>query len=406
VPYFATDLPNCRSIYRKLKHMRILGFGYDTDLLLPEDDANEGQYRQRRYCVLLGQEKVIVVLSSGSVKHRERSLAGGRVVAVSASAKSKMQQICLAYRHGVDIGRRFRPDIVEYQDPQLAGLVAFLTARTLHVPLVGGLFNDFLDNPIWLGGSIRRYLYNWVGKFVLSRSVCVRCDSVDTMRALNDKGYTQVRYVPFFVPGLEDFSVSDAVQHARLIRWQDDPVILCVARLSREKNVALLLQAFGQTYAVSQRGRLLVAGSGPMQDELKSLAVKLGISRRVTWLGTVDYTALPRHYREANLFALSSDSETSARVLTLAQASRLPTVTTDTSGSRDIVNDGQTGYVTPVRDLSAFAQALDSLFNDEAVYQHMLESGEYQALERHGERVITTELREFYRGLPLVSAEH
>lgn len=375
--------------------MRILSFGYDAGLLLPEDEMNESQYRQRRYCELLDQEKVIVVLGQ-DLPFRERLLARGRIRVVGVSARSKLVQVYRACRQGVALGRQFQPACVEYQDPRLAGLVAWWTARRLRLPLIGGVFNDLLDNPIWLKQSPVHRLYNRIGKYVLSRSLLARCDSLETTRALNEKGYAQVRYIPFFVPWLERFAVSEQAQQERMRRWQDDPLILNVARLVRVKNVALLLRAFARVASTSRRGRLLIVGSGDLEDELKRLAVELGIGPRVTWAGAVGYLDLPQYYQEANLFALSSDSETSARVLVLAQAARLPTVTTDTSGARAIVGDGQTGYVTPVGDVEAFAEALGRLLNDRATYQRMVESNAYHALEQHGERVVAAALRAFY----------
>jgi len=375
--------------------VRILGFGYDTNLLLPEDEANEGQYRQRRYCDLLGQEKAFIILGRG-LPHQERSIADGRIWAISASAQHKLRQVGLAYLHGIRVSHRFQPDIVEYQDPGLAGLVAYLTARRLRVPLVGGVFNDFLDNPTWLARAAPRRLYNVMAKFVLSRSVRVRCDSLETACSLNTKGYTQVRYVPFFVPWLEGFSVSDEVQSDRLRRWDSDPVILCVARLSEEKNIALLLRAFERVHTSARRGRLVFVGAGPLKRELERLAAELGVERWISWVGAVEYRALPGYYRQANLLVLPSSSETLARVLVLAQASRLPVITTDTSGSRGVVSNGQSGYVTPVGDVQAFSEALGRLICDKAIYRRMLGSTGAHALEQHGEAMITGELRGFY----------
>jgi glycosyltransferase involved in cell wall biosynthesis len=385
--------------------MRILSFGYDTNLLLPEDAGNESQYRQRRYCELLDLEKTFVILGV-NLSDQERSLADGRIRVVSVSARAKWQQIGLAYRCGVRVGQHFQPDVVEYQDPQLAGLAAYMVSKRLHAPLVGGVLNDLLDNPTWLGGETHRYFYNWIGKLVLSRSIRVRCDSAETAHSLNRKGYAQVRCVPFFVPWLEQFQVSDDELRDRLTRWQHDPVVLCVTRLSEEKNLPLLLRAFGQAYAAGRRGRLVVVGSGPLKGRLEQLAAELGIGPRVTWAGFVDFPALLKHFHAANVFALSSDAEASARVLIQAQAARLPTITTATSGSRDIVSDGKTGRVTPVGDVSAFARALDDLLNNEAGYRCMLEAGEYHAAEQHGEHVIIKELHAFYECLPPAVGKH
>jgi glycosyltransferase involved in cell wall biosynthesis len=375
--------------------MKILSFGYDTSLLLPEELTNEGQYRQTRYCELLGQEKAFVILNSG-FPHRERFLANGRVWVVSASGRWIGQQIVHAYLRGLQVAKRFKPDLVEYQDPRLAGLLAYFTARALKRPLTGGVFNDFLDNPTWLGSSPRRRIGNRVGQWVLQHSTCVRCDSAETTEALKRKGYTQVRYIPFFIPWLEKFTVSDEIQNSRLTRWQEDPLVLCVARLSEEKNVALLLRAFAQVCAETRRGRLAMAGSGPLEAELAQLASQLGIHQRVTWLGLVDYATLLRLYGEANVFALSSNSETSARVLILAQTARLPTVTTATSGSRAVVSEGRSGYVTPIGDEAAMVSALRGLLTDRARYRQMLFSPGYYDYVQHGEAGVMPRLREFY----------
>ena len=68
-------------------------------------------------------------------------------------------------------------------------------------------------------------------------------------------------------------------------------------------------------------------------------------------------------------------------------------------GHFDIVSDGQTGYVTPVGDVGAFAKTLAQLLNDKVTYQRMLESDKYHALEQYDEQVITTQLRAFYGDL-------
>jgi glycosyltransferase involved in cell wall biosynthesis len=278
----------------------------------------------------------------------------------------------------------------------MSGLPAYLVSKQLRIPLVGGIFNDFLGDPAWTQGPARRRIRERVGRFVLARSALARCDSRETTDALRRMGYTQVRYVPFFVPWLERFAVSDEVIQERARRWQDDPVILCVARLAEEKNVALLLRAFAQPGEGRRRGRLVIVGSGPLADELRRLAVDLGVDDRVHWVGAVGYHELPRFFREANLFVLSSDSETSARVLTLAQAARLPTVTTRTSGSTRIVHDGLTGFIVPIGDVEALAGCLSTLLTDEGEYRRLLESDAYRAGAEYGEAAITGPLRSFY----------
>lgn len=375
--------------------LKVLSFGSDTSLLLPEDSASEGQYRQARYCELLGQERAFVILNSDN-PCPERVLAGGRLHAVSAPGKAARQRVATACARGLRLARRFRPDIVEYQEPSLAGFSAWLVATTIHRPLVGGVFNDLLEDAAWTGTSTRRQLAERVGRWVLRHTRRVRCDSEETTAALRRRGYEQVDFIPFYIPWLATFAASNETQQARLQQWQDNPQILCVARLSPQKNFPLLLRAFAQARATVGRGSLVVAGDGPSRPELESLASQLGICDNVRWLGAVAYSELPPAYRFANLFVLSSDAETSARVLILAQTARLPTITTATSGARGIIRDGINGLVVPVGDADAMARALRSLLADEALYRRMLFATEHYDHLQHAEAKVMPRLREFY----------
>jgi glycosyltransferase involved in cell wall biosynthesis len=305
-------------------------------------------------------------------------------------------RLAAALAQALQIARRWRPDLIEYQGPQQAGLVAALAALLVRRPLVGGVYNDFLDQPAWLGHSRLRRAANRLGHWVLRRSAAVRCDSPETTAALNRAGYRQVEYIPFFMPWLEQFAASAETQAARLARWTEAPVILCLARLAEEKNIALLLEALAQPRPGIARARLMLAGAGPQAARLQRLAADLGLTKRIVWLGPVAFADLPRLYREANLFVLPSNSETSARVLILAQAARLPTVTTATSGSRSVVRDGRSGYVTPLNDAPALGAALDRLLSDRALYQRMLQSPEYYDAAPHTEAGVMPRLREFY----------
>jgi glycosyltransferase involved in cell wall biosynthesis len=168
--------------------------------------------------------------------------------------------------------------------------------------------------------------------------------------------------------------------------------------LAREKNLPLLVRAFARASAEAGRGRLVLVGSGNQREALDRLVSDLGIASRTIFVGTVDYFALAEHYRTASIFALSSDSETSARALILAQAARLPTVTTATSGSAEIVADGTTGFITPVGDEARLAGALVRLIADESTYRAQL-SARFAAMDHFGESGITTRLRAFYEGL-------
>ncbi len=130
---------------------------------------------------------------------------------------------------------------------------------------------------------------------------------------------------------------------------------LYVGRFSSEKGVDVLLRAFRDV-----PGRLLLAGSGPQEDELRRLA-----DGRVEWLGHVAREKLPTLYGQADCLVLPSRSEAWGMVLNEAAAAGLPLVATEAAGGGyDLIDDGVNGYRVPVDDEAALAEALRKVAAD------------------------------------------
>lgn len=130
----------------------------------------------------------------------------------------------------------------------------------------------------------------------------------------------------------------------------EDFTWLAAGRLIWKKNYPLMLRAFAQ----SGTGVLLVAGSGPEEQELRALAERLGVNAR--FLGAFD--DMPTLMNAADVFLLASDIEGLPMALLEAAASGLPAVATAVGGVPDVLADRVTGHVVPPGDLSAFAAAM------------------------------------------------
>ncbi len=148
------------------------------------------------------------------------------------------------------------------------------------------------------------------------------------------------------------------------------PTILNVGRLQRQKGQDVLIEAFAAIADECKEWRLAIAGAGRLEEQLKSLASRLGIAARIDWLGEVDdvYSL----YRKASIFALPSRHEGMPNALLEAMSTGLPAIVTNASpGPLEMIEDGICGLTVPVDDVTALADALRLLIADAALRDRM-----------------------------------
>ena len=133
-------------------------------------------------------------------------------------------------------------------------------------------------------------------------------------------------------------------------------VWLTVGRLEPVKNHLGLLSAFREVAAVHPHARLLIAGQGPLQAATEQRIVELGLADRVRLLGL--RRDIPDLLNAADAFVLPSLWEGMPLTLLEASATALPIVATDVGGNSEVVLESKTGYLVPVRDTAALAEAM------------------------------------------------
>ena len=139
--------------------------------------------------------------------------------------------------------------------------------------------------------------------------------------------------------------------------WDDDELVVgTVGRLAPQKDLTTLIMGFAQ--AGMEPSRLVLIGAGAQEEELRRLAISLGVADQVEFLGA--RLDAPRLVAGFDVFALTSRWEGLPRALVEAMAAQVPVITTRAGGVAELVTNGKTGTMIPMGDPQALAAALQS----------------------------------------------
>lgn len=141
----------------------------------------------------------------------------------------------------------------------------------------------------------------------------------------------------------------------------DAECVLFVGRLAPEKELGVLIEAFGAVAGRRPKAMLVLVGDGPMRSQLETQATVLGLKERVVFAGVADENGVRSWLAAADLFALLSSLEGFPVSLLEAMACGLPAVVSDIPANQQLIEDGRQGLVVELGDASAAARAIETL---------------------------------------------
>jgi glycosyltransferase involved in cell wall biosynthesis len=158
--------------------------------------------------------------------------------------------------------------------------------------------------------------------------------------------------------------------------------VLYAGRLTKEKGIDLLADAFLAARAADPGLHLVLAGGGPEESTLRT---RLG--EHATFLGWLEGDDLARAYASADLFLFPSRTDTFGQVILEAQASGLPVVAVDEGGPATLIRDGVSGLLRPA-DPDALGAAIAELAADSQRRERLARGGLAAVAERTWERAL------------------
>ncbi len=253
----------------------------------------------------------------------------------------------------VDALAEGRYDIVHVCSPGPAGLGAWLLGRVLELPLVGSYHTELGAYAALRTGQAQLEALTYWGLSTFYGA----CDVVLSPSQASDGRLAELGIdadrIRRWDRGVDLGRFDPAHRTEKLLPGEIN--VLYVGRLSKEKGVDLLAEAFLEARRRDPRLHLVLAGAGPEQDQLRA-----HLGEHATFLGWLTGDDLPRAYASADAFLFASQTETFGQVILEAQASGLPVIAVDQGGPSYLIDHAETGLLTPP-DAGALADALISV---------------------------------------------
>ncbi len=264
---------------------------------------------------------------------------------------------------------RHQPDCIHISTPGPVGLVGFVAAKMLRVPVLGVYHTDF---PSYIDALFKDHALTVVSeKFMrlfYKPFAAIFTRSEEYVESLVRLGMERGRCCAL-MPGFESGSFCPRFRDVSV--WERFPAVgsasvkvLYVGRVSVEKNLPFLVKVWTRTQRrLNEQGldaELVVVGDGPYREKMTA-ALR---GARAHFLGFREGEELSTLYASSDLFVFPSVTDTLGQVVMESQGSGLPVLVTDRGGPKEVVEEGRTGYVLSADSVDAWVERIVGLVAD------------------------------------------
>ncbi|MBZ0267769.1 glycosyltransferase, partial [bacterium] len=240
---------------------------------------------------------------------------------------------------------KHQPDCIHISTPGPVGMVGFIAAKMLRVPVLGVYHTDF---PSYIDNLFEDRAFTLACerfmRFFYKPFLAIFTRSEDYVDALARLGLPRERCCAL-MPGFEHETFHPRFRDTTL--WErfpgvdpDSAKVLYVGRVSVEKNLPFLTGVWKQTqHRLKEQGlnaELIVVGDGPYRERMAQELRR----ERVHFLGFRRGEELSRIYASSDMFVFPSVTDTLGQVVMESQGSGLPVLVTDQGGPKEVVEEG------------------------------------------------------------------
>lgn len=266
-----------------------------------------------------------------------------------------------------EVVRMVRPDVLHAHSPVLNAVPALRVGRRLGLPVVYEVRAFWEDAAVDHGtsreGGLRYRLTRALETYALQRAdhVTTICEGLRGDIVARGISSDRATVIPNAVDA-DRFTRSGAVDESLKagLGLGGARVLGFLGSFYAYEGLGLLLDAFSRIHATAPDVRILLVGGGPQEEWLKARAKELGIEQYVVFTGRVPHDEVQRYYDIVDLLVYPrlpmrlTDLVTPLKPLEAMAQSRL-LVASDVGGHRELIRDGETGWLFRAGDAAHLA---------------------------------------------------
>jgi glycosyltransferase involved in cell wall biosynthesis len=260
------------------------------------------------------------------------------------------------------------------------GPVAAVIAKLCGCPNVLTIIGGDIYDPSKKSSPHRNPILRVINRWIMNSADRVVAISSDTRRRA-EKYYKVRRSIEVinygFTPAKDrSCSVAETLEPGKFY-------LISIGRLVRRKGFEYLIQAMK---SLPKDIALLLIGDGPLEFELKSLAVSECVAERVRMLGFQTREQIHVYLRQADCFVLPSLHEGLGIVVQEAMHAGLPVVVTDNGGQVDLIKYPRNGILVATGSVDALTEGINRLYTDRALAASMGKNNQIDVQDFHIEK--------------------
>lgn len=284
-----------------------------------------------------------------------------------------------AYRKIKQIIQEFQPDIVHTHAAK-AGALGRKAAKACGVPIIVHTFHGHVFHSYF--GKAKTLLYKVIERRLAKLSTGIiaispiQKEELSSIHGICKPG--KIKVIPL---GFDLMKFRENLAEKRVetrTEWKldtDEVAVAIVGRLAPIKNHHLFLDVIELLAEKGVKARYFIVGDGQektsIEQRSKEIESKYGLKIELTsWIKDI-----ATFNAGMDIICLSSDNEGTPVSLIEAQASGVPVISTDVGGVKDILDEGETGFIVPKKDAKAFAEKLQLLIENKEIRDKMSQNG-------------------------------